>query len=910
MAEAFGLNDELLQQFGMDDEAVGQSSVTKPPVKPGVGQVANAARYVPKQPQYTDAYVPSEDMPGLMTGMGPTRPVQNYTDQQMAGAEQGVNIDAPAPISTVRGALARTQKVAQERIAQEIQRKFGPDTPVRLGADSKTGNVEYYDKDAAQWKMVPDSPGAKAINAIPATGEALGAIGGSYLPGPPGVMTALGAGAGRTLGQGIKNLIGRDSADDPRDNQPALNAGLQSTAINLGLNAITGGIPTAYRLAVKGKDVVNAAEADSILASYNANKKYVDELEAATGQKYPANIGRVAAIPDKNGQTNPAAHTLVANEPLLLNYPELAKREVDRRANRENVIELYWSNQTKNPEAYANINQQNWQASVKQYYDAFKDGTLGPYQEAAEQAVLAAQKANENSTVGALDAGSMGELVRDTVLKAFEASKAQKSAAWAAYETAAGYVPGQVASDLKVPLDAKLASTMNVLEDLKQKGLLKSQASQAERYTPQIPEGETSTVVDAGGKPFKLSEGGTVDLAMVDRTIKDLNAEANQAAKGTVEGGMSTANRNLLLKNLKEARAEFLADKPEVANALAKAEAETARHSQEFKESFLGTFLVRDNAYGDMRLAAPDLLDKIMKNRDLDGARQLAELTNGEPGAKKAILDYVDAYYNTKFTKKVNGTLQYDMGKHEQFKREVLPSLEPFLTPAEYAKVGEIGGLARQVIIEKKKWQTAQKAWSAMDEGRLGSKLSSESLVNSFFDPNKSDKNFRFIRTYLGDEAVETTKAGIMSAITQKARDPVTGLVNVDKLAGIITPVRDRFEEYFGKEKMAALDTLIKTAQEERVGTATKPILSGDTFLSRVAKPILGPLSAENRKITFLKDLRTKNIAYKVEAAMYDPNELSRLAKEIRSRRPDAEYKARINAALTLSYEQNRRDDR
>jgi hypothetical protein len=32
----FGLNDELIEDFGLDDEQVGQSAVTQPAIKPGM----------------------------------------------------------------------------------------------------------------------------------------------------------------------------------------------------------------------------------------------------------------------------------------------------------------------------------------------------------------------------------------------------------------------------------------------------------------------------------------------------------------------------------------------------------------------------------------------------------------------------------------------------------------------------------------------------------------------------------------------------------------------------------------------------------------------------------------------------------------------------------------------------------
>ncbi len=59
-------------------------------------------------------------------------------------------------------------------------------------------------------------------------------------------------------------------------------------------------------------------------------------------------------------------------------------------------------------------------------------------------------------------------------------------------------------------------------------------------------------------------------------------------------------------------------------------------------------------------------------------------MVSGQPGAKQAIVDYVDAFYNDKSTKKMaDGTRALDARKHQNFVDSVLPNLRPFLTDEE-----------------------------------------------------------------------------------------------------------------------------------------------------------------------------------------------------------------------------------
>lgn len=882
------LNDEE----GIQWEQALTQPVPNTPNELGNSPAAYKPRYAPTSEAPTMEYSPASQ---------PTEPYRNYSDQQLGAANQGVNIDANAGVSTYRANFAAKQEKRDAIVTQSIKDKYGPNTIVRSGVDSLSGDVEWYDPDAKQWKTAGNSAGGNIPNALPAIGEAMGGIGGAFLP-APAVSSAVGAGVGRGFGQFIKNQMGQAMGveDDVRDQPSATSEGLKSGGINLGVNTVFSGLPAAWRLLVKGKDIVDAPTAEAILAGYRKNSTMVDEINAAlansTDKKFTLSTARQAAIPDPvSGNIDPAAANLAARESLLLGSPAMADRERERRLANESVLELYWQNEVENPHAFSNITQENWQAKLKQVFDSYKEGQLGPYQKAAEEAVTAAeQQAKQQPKIGQMNTAQSGQLIRGKILEASQASKDKETGAWANYETEAKYNPNGTGSNLKVPVTGEIMGTIRGLDEITKKALLDSQKGQASRYILNLDP----------GVPFKDQ---TMDLAMLDRTIKDLRKEGSNALRGQVAGDISDANRNRLLSNLVDARTKFMEKQtPELQTALAEAEAETVRHHTEFDRSFAGQFLVHDSAH-ELHVADANILNQIMKNKDIQGAQQLATLVNGEPGAKKAIVDYVHAYYNKMYTKlQPDGSRILDPKGHTRFVEEVLPYVRPFMDAADAAQIRQYGGLAKAVVRAQKKWGMAVDAWKETDSGKLGARLSTETLVQQFFDPRKSFAvtNYNFIKKRLGEEGLEKTRAGIMSELTNKARNPQTGRVDVNKLSGVVMQIKDRLGLYFGKETAENIDKYIRAAQaSQRQFEVSAPSPTGATVFSEGSKAVLGPLSAENRKITFLKNLRVRSEAARLEKALYDPDELPRLIKEIESRRTNTAVKSAMGATGLALYD-------
>lgn len=860
------------------------------------------APYTPQFPDQVQQDVISRERGGdqkAIDAVVSQRRAEYYTPQQLEAAKAGVNIDARAPVSTFRANFAAVQAQRDSQVAAAIKQKFGPDTSVRSGPDAPGGGVQYFDKDSNQWKAAGDSFGGQVSAGIPDIAETIGGAAGAMTPATV-VGGAVGAGVGRAAGVALRNYIGNkigvNDGVDPRDLPNPFNEGLKSAG-NTALGGVAlSGVPAGFRLLTKGSDVLDSATANSVLRSYNENKGMVDQINEVTeplrtlrGQG-PLDLGtaKTAAIPNATtGRVNSAAANMASEQPLLMQYPGMAEREQTRRLNNENVLDLYWQTGIENPYKYSNITNSNWQADLRSAYQDYKDNVLGPFQERAEQAVTQAQQGAKGATPQQLDATTGGQIIRKTISDAAQKSAALKDQAWADYETHAKYSPDGGSSEFKMPITEDLLNTVSRFEKQSTNAMLPTQGAQASRY--RLIMDEPKAGVDA--------ESQTFDLSMVDRSIKDLREEARYANAGSYGAGMSDANRGLVLKRLVEARDKFLSqpDMVEQKAALDAAEAETVRHSQNFKRSFASDFLTTD-AGGAPKVSDANVLNQIMENKDVAGAKQLAETINGEPGAKAAVMNYAYAYYNKMATKinAVTGERNLSPAGHTKFMEDVFPSLQPFLDPADQAGLQNLGGIATRVGQLAKMNKAVQQAWKATDSGQLGNRLKTETFVNQFFDGSKSfgDVNLNFIRQHLGEDAVNKTKAGIMSEMANRARDPRTGRIDVDRLSTLVQPIRARFERYFGTGTADNLDRFTAASRALKTQYDAIPAYNGSTLLSRTTRMLLGPLSAENRKLSFFQDMRAKSYAGRLEQALYHPKDLSDLVSQIEKERHTRAYGA------------------
>lgn len=914
------------QAWKMLQQHLGQSQPQSAPT-PSVPQQPAPQVQAPATQPYQPVG-PSGNYGGVAVGPFGAGTMPNvYSTGQLQAAQQGVNIDANAGVSTARANFQATQEKRDAIVAQEIKAKYGPNTPTRTGADG----LEFYNAKAdggrGQWMSAGDSFGGQAVNAIPATGEAVGSTIGGLLPWET-VGMAAGDATGRFTGDLVKNGIGtimypQDVKDFPSLGDMAKDAAAHG-AMALGGGVLLSGIPAGFRLGFRGQDVLRSPEAiRAVLRDYQANLSKVQEMNSvlATQGKAPLkmSIFRIAAMSGNptDIQNSYALNAIDKEQVLAARSEDAAARLQTNSQYNQHAVEDYYLAKNEDPYNYNNITQQNWQSNLKRIFQNFKDGVLGPFQQDAEAAVQKAlAAARQNPSFGQLDTNKLSQIVQDTITNKMKSSQDNKNALWAAYEESAGYKPNAVESSIKIPLTPEVQALRQKFLGLSKNGLLPQQRAQGARYVVRASGEDEELSQDLSPLDQALSrmENGvnedtkTVDLAMLDRTIKDLRLESRRSAAGTVADDMSDENRNSLLGGLVDMRQQWmdLPENAEINAALQKAETATAAHAETFKRGFVADFLNRD-ASGHIGVADPTLLHTFLTSArrtgvpDVNGATQLASLVNGNPMAHSAILDYAHALYQNDYTKilgedagKMAGQRILDPVLNTKWNEEVMPTLDPFLTKAERLQFRKLGGQSVAVASAKEKLVKAQEAWNNMDSGKMGARLQSETFVNQFFDKNKSfgDQNLGFIKYRLdgigtgNTDALDTTRAGIVQAVGDRVR--TDGILDPKKLFSVYTPLKNRFQAYFGKKYTDAMDTILPVLKglqnNPRWGesTFTADPYSGQSKLGYwVRYGVLGPLSSDNRKLTIMENLRSQSYYSRMERAMYDTNELTKLAIDL-----------------------------
>src|SRR6185503_3790739 len=266
------------------------------------------------------------------------------------------------------------------------------------------------------------------VNAIPATTEAIGSTAGGLVPWET-VGMAGGAAAGRLTGDLLKNAVGTALYPQDVKDFPSL-AQMSKDALSQGAMTLTGGlamsaVPAGFRMAFRGQDILkNPAAIRSVLQSYWTNLPKVQQMNAAltAAGKDPLNMSvfRIASMSDSptEAQNSVALNAVDKEQVLAARSEDASARLQQKQQYNQHAVEDYWMTQQKDPYNYNNITQQNWQSNLNRIFQNFKDRMLGPAQQDADNAVQQAmQAAQQSKSPGQLPLSTMGQTVRDAIVK-------------------------------------------------------------------------------------------------------------------------------------------------------------------------------------------------------------------------------------------------------------------------------------------------------------------------------------------------------------------------------------------------------------------------------------------------------------------------------------------------------------
>lgn len=899
MAEQFGLNDDMLDQWGLNDAAVGQAAQTKPVIKPGQQALAvniNASPYAPKQQPITPPGLNPQDPNDLrmiqaMQGQSP------YSKNELAAAQEGVDID--------RGASAKVQALMSlPDSVPEKQAILGQLTGAQTRVGPKSGKLEFIDPDTQRWTVFDGSRMAANIAgtlgpAIEGTGQLGGAVAGTAAgagAGPAGAVAGsiAGSGVGGALGKFARITAGQALGVIPKDypvGSDVLHAGATSAAFDLGAQGIVGGLKYA-RYWFKGARAFTPGEAAILGDQAKQADDLIDEVQKRTGLPFNPTIGQKVAN-TQLGATELGKKALGYDAALSKdNSPVMQKMEALQQQNEDALSAMF--NAAQDPIVrQAVVNGKQVTLSRAQAGQTVSDAMTSIYNDTLEQAQKLVKQLPEN-----LPASESGRIMRGALSAADQDVKRTiEDPAWAKYRDATGYNPETFSSNIKLPWSDDVRSLMSSWDSRNREAIIKAIQNDNSGLKLLFKKDEdiVSPILGQDGLPIKLGtkDNQQVDLAVLDDTIKWIRSDARKALKN--KQGVSYDERDLVSLEdvLSRMRNEWLqTNKPETYSLLQDAETATRNRAALFKQGMLKDLLIKEGPDG-YKLGDADALYRIITTRDDTAAAQFAKLTKAYPEAQQAARQMIFALYRKAVTDPE--TLAPSAKAHATFMRDYGNVIKQFFDPADYDTLRKIGGMGTVLADTQKslrevlpRIKTVMGGLEVVNPAELGAKT-----LRGSYGPEQIKTATRLLQKLPGDmgqNAIEEWRSTVLDQVAKNVIDPTTGMVKINQLAKYIDgPQTATLKALLnaGANPRAAtyfrdLQTVMDAANMIRSQGVGKMEDQSRGLVVKLARLVFGQFTPEARVVTFGQGMRTRQVPGQIYNAITDPEELSKLASQAR----------------------------
>lgn len=869
----FGLNDEVIEQFGLDDEQVGQAAVTKPAIRGG-----QAALAPPKttRPVYTAGGV-----------------TQTPIDQSSPAAQAGVDVDTGAGMGTRAGlGFAPNDDYKLQYLAARLQQAYKQPVQVRIGPQSK--EPEFFSPKTQKWTTANGS--GLVSGAVDAVAGLAGTVGGMALGGLTGTPVGVGAGAvggagvGSAVGQGINNSIAKGIGAVDKDypiGSDVGSAGATGAAIEavplIGLGAIK-----YARYWFKGAKAFGAKEAAELGAEAAKADKLIEEIQSTSGMPFNPTVGqRVAsgmestelgqkalgydAALEKDPTTAHKTRALFgANEDALVGYFEGATTPLARRT-ADGAYELSKEDATK---------------GVAQGLTSGYDSLMSTARELVSK------------LPDTLPASESGSIMRGALVKADRAFKSEiEDPAWSKYRDGTGYNPKTFASDIHVPINEDLRTLMSTWDARSRNAIIKAIKSDNSELKL-LGKDKDSFVAefewDKDGMPSLKSfkDGNSVDLTTLDDTIKWLRSDARDALKN--QAGVTYSDKDLVAmeRSLTHMRNDYLKDsKPELYDLLQQAEAATKLRASQFRQSAIGDLLVKDGP-DSYRLSDVDAVYRLINAKDDTAAKQFMDLTKGYPEAKQQAQQMLYALYRKAVINPLTGAPSPKA--HARFMRDYGNVTRQFFREEEPEILNRLGGMgtliAQQEQQLKKVLPQVQKTLGG-EFSSLNSVALAKNVLSDTMSPEKIRLTAKILRNNGQDDLVEEWKSSVLDQLGKNLIKD--GQINSSALSKLLNgPQKETLRSLLnsgtlgtgfknGDSYIKNLETLQEGLNMIRVQGKGAVESQSRGMMVRLARLFFGPFSAEGRTVTFGQGSRTRAVPGEIYKAITDQNELAKLAKSV-----------------------------
>lgn len=794
----------------------------------------------------------------------PGKWVDPISPEQRAAAAAGVDVTSGMP-DAPRGeaSFSPNEAYKQSFLADYAKKRFGKDTPVRVGPESK--DVEYLNPRTKRWTTFDEAGFSTAdlkdlwgptTVGLPA---AAGGVVGSVL-GPEGTVagTAAGGGVGAFLGETGRLLYGRKKGVHNLPLKDILREASKASGIEVATT-------------VTGEKLVHLGQ----LAKRFFRPNALDPVEAARILKEAEEaLGIVSEVNKAGGKFNPSIPQLLQDQEL---NAELMATTTGSRSRRLDLQDRDQANQEALDKYYTQqfgvegADPAKIGAQVKGQFDLNTQNAANRTSAGLEQQTqLSREQINQ---LPVYDESASGRVARQAV----EAERARRSQAaneaWDNYRNTIGFNPNTFTSNHSLRIEGEPARIINSMDAERQAAIFGFERNHLGQVLPD----ELVTAVQ-NGRP--------IDLATIDRSIQKLRQRSRQA-NTSLGLDVNTADLARVESALVMARREYLNRvAPDALTALDAAEAASRRKSDLVRRSALSDVLRRD---GDgYRLTDSDVFRSIFIKRDAEAARELYAIA--DPQQRLALQRGVMSIYRENFTE--NGVPRPTL--HSKFMRDYAEVAGAFFSPENQASVRRFGEMGAALERESER---AASYLRTLNRG-LNKKVEStrpEDLVKGILDGKFSGQDVRTISSAMTkagykDQAIKAFGAEIQGRIFREGQFSASALSDLlyKKGAQIIQFGGDAYFRDLKKfERMAKIGSRVAARSAGK---------ENESVLMRASRVIVRPLSREGLARTALRDINSKNREAVLYEILTDPAKLREFVNLQTSRASDRRAAALLSS--------------
>lgn len=796
------------------------------------------------QPAWASASVVNEDidssaidLPTRSRLIQPTeyeRPMDLELDAPGQGlAAKGIDVTTGAPAGRVRGSFAANEGYEAQFYRAALSDYYGGDVRVRKGPES--GELEFLNPGTKRWTLIDEASAAivdfadMVGHTIPVAGATAGFFAGT-LGGPPGEVA--GAGAGMAAGEAIRQNIGEglgvnEGIEGPEIARDAVTLGAQEAALTAVLPGLVGLVKRGKQF--MSPDPMSAQDAMLALTQMSSNRQLATDIEALAGKEFRPTSGQLSGDEFLLGvQTAYSGDSLEASVAL--------SRQLNRN---ESALETAFDNINPTGDAYA---------AGRSVRSAVQDRIDPVTGKAAERLTRVTDDVRiPIASIPEVGEQAAGRKLRESLLSARDAAKAEETAAYRAYQEAYGL--DGAASNVTIDTTRRFDSFVDTLNSERVNAIFAGQ---------QTGKGQLLSE--------KLTSGEGFDLHQLEEGIKYLRRMVRKsgsavAADAPTRDILRLKDELVLLRNTQLARID-----PNLLALAEGAEAAAAKRAQLFDKSVLGAIIKKKD--GEYLLNDTRVFAYVIKSNDQDAAAHFARVVSQDPGAIIAAKKGLWSYYRKEAAP--DGIVEPKL--HKKFMESHNHVINALFDESEVKRMNQLGDMGRVVERAAKRYDNLVTGINRHFSGRIRD-TSPENLAATVFSRNFSAVDARQLsRIVDAGGAGESFRVAIGTHVRNRVF--LNNKINANNLDRLLAKDGEKLKQIFGPEYVQNLEKLRDGAIMVRQTSKGLTPQKTNAFTDLMRVLFAPPLTQRGRGQTLVVNLRHNAAKRAIGEAVMDPKKL------------------------------------